>query len=73
VGSVISILQIFSQVLSLSSFWDLCNVDVCAFNIVSEASDCPHFFFFHSCLQAHLSGSSVSLILLLIPSSVFFI
>ena len=77
-------LQIFSQVLSLFSFWDLNNANFAVFNVVPEV---PYVVFvsFHSfsifCFVAVISTilssgsficSSASIILLLIPSSILF-
>ena len=51
-----------------------CVMPVLVHLILSQRSQTAliSFYFFHSCLQAHLCVSSVSLILLLSPSSVFF-
>ena len=74
-------LQIFSQVLSLFSFWDSYNADVGAFNVVPEVSQAV-FVYFHSFSCILFCGSdfhylssrssicySASVILLLISSS----
>ena len=56
----------FRSFLSLFSFWDPYNVNVDAFNVIPGVSGCLHFFSF-------FFQYSASVILLLIPSSVFFI
>ena len=85
-ASVISLklsLQIFSQVLCLFFFWDPYNADFAAFNVLPDLLGCIHlfsFFFSIFCSVVVVSTilssqsfirSSASVILLLIPSSVF--
>ena len=83
--STIMTSNIFSCPLSLFSFWDPYNVNVGEFNVVPEVSEAIfisfHSFFFilfFSVISTILSSRSlicsfVSVILLLIPSSIFFI
>ena len=73
-------LQIFSQALSLCSFWDPCNANVSVLDVVSQAILFSFHSFFYSVVVIFIALSSNSLVysyvsfsLLLIPFVVFFI